>query len=77
LAASLTAKSFQEAITVVALYVQTLSEAQLKILDWRTVQNMFTVEAGAFISLNTDAQGIVTNKQYGKNTVTSPVIWGY
>jgi hypothetical protein len=76
-AAKISAKSFQEAITSVALLVQAMSEKQVMALDSRTVQNMFTKSASFFISFHTNAGAIVTNKPSGKATITTPVIWGY
>ena len=76
-AAKISAKSFQEAITSVALAVQALSEKQVMALDSRTVQNMFTKSASFFISFHTNAGAIVTNKPSGKKTLITPVVWGY
>jgi RHS repeat-associated protein len=75
-AALITAKSFQEAMTSVALAVQAMGEDRAKLLDDRTVQNMFVAAASFFISEHINAQAIVTNRKVGKYTVTTPVVWG-
>lgn len=75
-AAVISARSFQEGITAVALMVQVLTEEEAKDLSDMDVQRTFMAAATFFLRENVDAQAFVLNVQKGKSTITTPVIWG-
>jgi RHS repeat-associated protein len=75
-AAKISAEGFQEAITAVAITMQFKSQEQVEAMDFSQVQLMFTTSATFFISAHTNAGAIVTNRKFGKGTITTPAIWG-